>query len=561
MQNLRFRLPYGARLFLRLHWALLTSDTVAAVSGAVAGVLLALGLAWLVGGAVQGWGIVLPVVLGYLGYLAGGLAYLGYVLLRKLPANYYGMCTGYTAASGGPAVLTDWLHTQINTLAGRSAQDPPLTFGDLRAKPRIDGHDVCITFKMVTTNLSQGQPYVFPLDNHLLLFHEDDMAQFFPPTVVTHLVTYASRKAIKLPDKVHFLPAGDDLPIVVATRMSLSFPILLSAVRLSTIRDATWKQHHDDPAYQFALSDLQENWFSDGGISSNFPIHMFDAWLPTRPTFGIKLTALPAEVFEPGKRSLKPEHCSASARQSSDGLPSPSEPTGGDGVRPIEAVFLPRPSEDAGSQWLKLDGLVAFIWSIFTTAQNYRDNTQAQLPSYRERIVQIRFDKDEGGLNLAMDDATIQTIAAKGSEAGHKLLAFGTSGFPEHQWVRMRVLMDQLERELTIVKKSLADEGECARAADDRSYTEEFAKLHERYELLIEAQLAQRQQGDAAAWYCAEDDDWCRQALECIKALVRLIHQWDSALIAWRKTHPDQDEFFPSNAPLPESILRVTPEL
>ncbi|KAG1385865.1 hypothetical protein G6F59_017159 [Rhizopus arrhizus] len=30
-------------------------------------------------------------------------------------------------------------------------------------------------------------------------------------------------------------------------------------------------------------------WFSDGGISSNFPIHLFDAALPRWPTFAINL--------------------------------------------------------------------------------------------------------------------------------------------------------------------------------------------------------------------------------------------------------------------------------
>ena len=31
------------------------------------------------------------------------------------------------------------------------------------------------------------------------------------------------------------------------------------------------------------LEDLKVNWFSDGGISSNFPIHLFDSWLPPYP--------------------------------------------------------------------------------------------------------------------------------------------------------------------------------------------------------------------------------------------------------------------------------------
>jgi predicted acylesterase/phospholipase RssA len=49
---------------------------------------------------------------------------------------------------------------------------------------------------------------------------------------------------------------------------------------------------------------LQQNWFSDGGIASNFPIHFFDAWLPRRPTFGVNLVSLPDEQIE-GTESVK----------------------------------------------------------------------------------------------------------------------------------------------------------------------------------------------------------------------------------------------------------------
>lgn len=51
---------------------------------------------------------------------------------------------------------------------------------------------------------------------------------------------------------------------------------------------------------------------------------------------------------------------------------------------------------------MNLDGnLARFLFSIFTTAQVYRDNDQAMLPSYRERIVQIRLRDDEKVCGLA----------------------------------------------------------------------------------------------------------------------------------------------------------------
>ena len=56
----------------------------------------------------------------------------------------------------------------------------------------------------------------------------------------------------------------------VAARLSLSFPVLLSAIPL-----------YDEQGTQ--------HWFSDGGICSNFPLHFFDSPLPRWPTFGLDL--------------------------------------------------------------------------------------------------------------------------------------------------------------------------------------------------------------------------------------------------------------------------------
>src|SRR5262249_111632 len=87
------------------------------------------------------------------------------------------------------------------------------------------------------------------------------------------------------------LPAPADLPVIVATRLSLSFPLLLSALPLWTLdmsRDrnqkalATWRKfarEHDDWEQQLADPEQRKElereldtpepeicWFSDGGI-------------------------------------------------------------------------------------------------------------------------------------------------------------------------------------------------------------------------------------------------------------------------------------------------------
>ena len=79
--------------------------------------------------------------------------------------------------------------------------------------------------------------------------------------------------------------------------MSLSFPALLSAVPLHRINFAKdLPQGTDAPPARML--------FSDGGISSNFPVQFFDSLFPGRPTFGISLDdfddeAKPREVDLP----------------------------------------------------------------------------------------------------------------------------------------------------------------------------------------------------------------------------------------------------------------------
>ena len=93
------------------------------------------------------------------------------------------------------------------------------------------------------------------------------------------------------------------MPVVVATRLSLSFRLLISAVPLYAV-DYTRKRKEDQV--------LERCWFTDGGVSSNFPVHLFDAPLPTRSTFAVNLRAHHidygpgSEAFERNKRVWMP---------------------------------------------------------------------------------------------------------------------------------------------------------------------------------------------------------------------------------------------------------------
>lgn len=469
------------RIVSTLHRALLRATPLSYLLGLVLGALLGLGLAAGAAAYVRPtdlalalarhgilaifslppfW-VVLEVLLALVAVVIlaplPGLLYLAGIVGRKVPANHLGLCRGLGTV-GAPA-LTEWLHATLQRCAGRAGNDPPLTFGDLWAGPpdMVPGTEAqpAIDLRMVTSCLSLGQPFVLPFTREVFAFRISDFEQFFPAELVAHLRARAPgmRAGIELPAGYCFLPDGRDLPVLVAVRMSLSFPVLFSALPLYSVPYDCANPETESAPRKLSERELQLAWFSDGGICSNFPIHFFDRWLPRRPTFGISLTALPEEGFVDGSDRVQERYIALA-------------PTDGDGTsyQPgrdrrslfYHAVYLPRAGDEQAPEWVPLGdpadparhpSLAKFLGAIFTTAQNYRDNTQSLLPSYRERVVQIRLRDDEGGLNLAMDAATIRNIVAKGKLAGTVLR--GHFNFPEHQWVRLRQLLAELERNLT----------------------------------------------------------------------------------------------------------------
>lgn len=331
-----------------------------------------------------------------------------------IPANHYGLCRG----SGGNAKnkpLTDWLADKLKLAANKDL----LTFSDLWSAghdgPNL-GDERDINLEMMTTNLTFGRPYRIPFtedETHLFYFRESEFRQLFPAEVVDYLIqakpfgrTDESQWA-ELGRDYHPFPTGKDLPVLVATRMSLSFPILISAVPLYTFDTSAGK--------------IKRCLFSDGGISSNFPIHFFDAPLPVRPTFGITLSS------------------------STDNLP-PS------------MVSLPEcnhPSDE--EDWNHFDDhswrLGGFIGAIVTTMQNWRDQTQARVPGYRDRIATIHLRHTEGGLNLKMPTDVINNLSERGAVAGIRLRqrfnpAEGDGSglnWENQRWIRFRSFMSVFE--------------------------------------------------------------------------------------------------------------------
>lgn len=337
--------------------------------------------------------------------------------------------------------LTDWMTNTFDSLAGISGRGP-LTFGDLWGAEAVqletaidaagDPVDVAqlradataarkVDLVVMTTNLTFQRPYRFPFAGDGFYFCPSHLRDYFPDAVVDHMMATSIAAAdmtdtaddgrstpvgMLCPDhheRVHTLPSAWDMPIVVAARISLNFPGLISAVPLFSV----------DWARAFGKRTLIPVWFSDGGISSNFPMHFFDSAFPGRPTFGINLGPVDPDI---GAACWKP----------------PDQGRSGDPVS------------------VRIDGMVTFGHSILTTMQNWVDNTQITMPGYRDRIATVGQRPGEGGMNLRMTPETIKTLADRGAEAAH---LFDSFDFDLHRWIRYRVAMGGTDDMLTSLNR------------------------------------------------------------------------------------------------------------
>ncbi|HET8853899.1 MAG TPA: patatin-like phospholipase family protein [Ktedonobacteraceae bacterium] len=463
----------------------------------------------------------------------------------KLPGNFYGICTGL---SNDPNVLINWLSDQLNEVAGLK-KDEPLTFGHLKTKPCQSGQDACITLRMITSNLSQGRPYILPTGLKGFLFKKDDMDKLFPSYIVEHMIASSAKvqNPIVRPDQLrllsekegfYFFPNEDDLPVVVAMRLSLSFPILLSAIPLYTIKPSAIAALDPNSDKRLRECDMQKNWFSDGGICDNFPIEFFDDWLSTRPTFGISLTSMPTKQFvgAPGQRAFEEVSGPSGTTMKQISQHVFSAPTPDDKSRlPDDTldVYLPRADAPPTSKWQQLEGILAFLSAILSTGLGWYRTLQTELPSYRDRIVQIRLDEAEGGLHLNMPQEVIKTLVTKGGQAGDLLIPANVPGdnpdkfnFAHHEWVRYRVLMAKLEENFQEMQETL----------QDSTLSQPLNQPFENYSQYP---------------YPPPDDKWLRDADTRLQALKGLLGKW-------RAKRPD---LFSKDEPQPETVLRVTPDV
>ena len=273
---------------LWLPMGLLVATWLAAVS--VAGYALFLWLGWWSALAWPVLAIAAVVGVACLAAVAVTFAVVppGRALLRTLGDRDagFGLCPGTTQPGFEKAALSDWLHEHIQRCAGRTAADQPLTFADLKD---ADDDARAISLQLMTTDVSAGRPVRLPLpEDNPFYFDPAEIGRLVPSAVAEWMrgqaegtIDAGGRTLAKVP--------GAKMPVLLGTRMSLAVPGLLASVPFYEARD-------DVP------QGYVEHWFSDGAITSNFPVHFFDALLPGHPTFGLDLMGAPdpalAEVVD-----------------------------------------------------------------------------------------------------------------------------------------------------------------------------------------------------------------------------------------------------------------------
>ena len=405
---------------------------------------------------------------------------------RARPVTFFDLWSGGEARP--PHLERD--QTQDDLVAGKERQD---LFDKLHQIHReMEGREREIELVLVTTNATRGLTYQFPFvvgTKGSLAYSPSEFRTLFPASVVDWMVKHSpgvsqdrmaqtlkvsKSRNVSMPDDLRWLPHPADVPILVGTRMSLSFPLLLTAVPLYTPNmfypnvedravntklareeglkiapEKTWPQDSEQTREQLEkLAPLQRCWFSDGGLTSNFPIHLFDSPLPSRPTFAIDLAD--ADAFNP---RLEP--------YSDRSEPDEDAPDG-----PETMVQMARTNSSGRSMpFVDLDygpsekRLAAFFMALFDASRNWADNQMTVMPGYRDRIARIAMRSSEGGLNLNMPTSTIKRVAERGEHAAQMLIrrfdgvtrVDPETGEPvrltweNHQWVRYRSFMAGLE--------------------------------------------------------------------------------------------------------------------
>lgn len=482
---------------------------------------------------------VIGVLIGLVGAVVAVVVSLIREFLRVLPHNNFGLCSGMSddIKQKLPAEpLTMWLAQYLSEVAGFAPGHRPLTFGDLwNPKNNPDIGDVReVNLEMMTTNLTHGRPYRLPFrddddlhENHLFFFNEDEFRRLFTEEVVQWMINHPRplpstpskleeeiefRIALKS-ERLHCMPAPADLPVVVATRMSLSFPFLLSAIPLYAI-DRSKDRDRQRP---------ERCWFTDGGLCSNLPLHFFDSPLPRRPTFNIDLTEKPDDTSD---ADLAP------AMDDENGTEPIDRWNRFDLIVAADPAAAPREKTDFGK-------FLGFVSTMISTMQNWNDATTSRLPGYRDRIVRIPLTSRQGGLNLNMPPDLVKFLSDQGSRSAEVLIQhFDVPAmhprmtWENHRWIRIRAMLAAFEKMVdhTLTTCEQPENG-------DVSYEEWLKELHT------------DKSGDYKKLSYRPTKDQINTALATIQHLRTIRALWTEAGTA------------AAGAPKPRPILRPRPQV
>src|SRR5262249_44461935 len=158
-------------------------------------------------------------------------------------------------------------------------------------------------------------------------------------------------------------------------------------------------------------------WFIDGGLSSNFPVTLFDSPFPNSPTFCINLSA------------FHPKHPQDRVDESNN------------------VWMVADNREGISNRWNRLPTsgparIFGYVAAMLDAIRNWHDNTQLMVPGFRDRIAHVMLSGEEGGLNLDMDPEKVKRLSLRGHFAAVLLRErFGAAGatrevpnWNSHRW-------------------------------------------------------------------------------------------------------------------------------
>ena len=430
------RATTAMRLFL---WGLITHGvpkTVSALLGVSLLIIAALGAVFVPNSLATGIVVGIVACMGLFLWAVGSLVNLYGSFQATFVDNHFGLCNGTTPNNVG---ITDWLHAKIQLLAfGSTPPDRPLTYGDL--------HTCGIELVTMTTNASQGESLAFPFaDEDAWAFDPADALALLPRDVAEYMIECGEKTRDGWKDRLNRdelppsaahspgetsgidpkallpLPPAWDLPVLLGARFSYPIPPILSAFPLyRRIRD-----RRAGGASAESEDHYCKVWLTDGGICSNLPVHLFDAALPSRPTYAINLSTTGFEVNR-GEDEMTDAHRRVH--------------------RPLDGGV------ELDLQVHEITSVSGFMKRLLDSARNWSDNSTQGEIGVRDRICTIELGPHEGGLNLDMTSETIRGLEPRGRAAGENLAWMVTGRQPaldprrgsdadtqwlQHRWIRM----------------------------------------------------------------------------------------------------------------------------